>query len=101
METARVPLAEAKTKLSAVVDDVRRTARRYIVVRHGRPAAAIVSVEDLDRLESSDRPDDHAGGALALLGLWADVGDERIDELFGEVMRSRAKDKGRKVELEP
>ena len=48
----KVTLAEAKAKFSAVVDEVRRTSRRYVIERHGRPAAAVVSVEDLAKLES-------------------------------------------------
>ncbi len=98
--TTRVSLAEAKAKLSAVVDDVRRTARRYLIERHGRPAAAIISVEELARLEEADLLGPAPAGALALVGAWSDVADEAIDEFLDDVLRSRAEDTGRPVRLE-
>src|SRR5207302_7202078 len=96
----RVSLAEAKAKLSAVVDDVRRTSRRYLIERHGRPAAAIISVEELERLEASDLLGPSPAGALALVGAWGDVEDAAIDAFLNEVLRSRAADTGRPVRLE-
>lgn len=94
-------LADAKAKFSAVVDDVRHTANRYLVMRHGKPAAAIVSVEDLEQLDAADALGPSPAGALALVGLWADVGDAAIDEFVEAVYRSRAEDLGRPVDLEP
>lgn len=95
----RVSLAEAKAKLSAVVDDVRRTSRRYLIERHGRPAAAIISVEELERLEVSDLLRPNPAGALALVGAWSDVSDEAIEEFLDDVLRSRTEDAGRPVHL--
>jgi prevent-host-death family protein len=97
----KVSLAEAKAKLSAVVDDVRRTANRYLIERHGRPAAAIVSVEELERLEGSDPLGPNPAGALALVGGWSDVTDAALDEFLNEVYRAREEDMGRDVHLEP
>jgi prevent-host-death family protein len=99
--TTRVGLAEAKAKLSAVVDDVRRTARRYLIERHGRPAAAIISVEDLRMLEASDLLGPTPAGALAIVGAWSEVDDDAIDEFLEDVLRSRTQDTGRRVQLEP
>jgi prevent-host-death family protein len=95
----KVSLAEAKAKLSAVVEDVRRTSRRYLIERHGKPAAAIVSVEELERLEDSDLLSPSPAGALALVGAWGDVDDDVIDESLDDVYRTRAKDTGRRVRL--
>ncbi|MCA9823433.1 MAG: type II toxin-antitoxin system Phd/YefM family antitoxin [Dehalococcoidia bacterium] len=97
----RVNLAEAKAKFSAVVDDVDRKERRYVIVRHGRPVAAIVSMEDLARLEESTTQLPSPAGALALVGLWADVDEEAIDKFLGEVHESRERDPGRPVHLQP
>ena len=93
----RVSLAEAKAKLSAVVDDVRGSARRYLIERHGRPAAAIISVDELTRLEATDLLSPSPGGALALVGAWGDIPDATIDEFVADIARSRAEDTGRPV----
>ena len=98
--TTIVNLSEAKARLSAVVDDVRRTGRRYLIERHGKPAAAIVSVEEMERLESRDLGP-HPLGALALIGAWDVVEDEVIDQFIEDVYRSRSEDLGRSVQLEP
>jgi prevent-host-death family protein len=98
--TTRVNLADAKAKFSAVVDDVRHTANRYLVMRHGKPAAAIVSVEDLERLEGRSLPDSQPLGFLALLGAGGDITDEEIDEFIEDIYAARAADTGRPVDLE-
>jgi prevent-host-death family protein len=95
-----VSIAEAKAKLSSVVDDVRKTSERYVIERHGKPAAAIISVEDLERLEESAQLGPRPAGALALLGLWSDVDDEDIDKFLEDVYRSREADLGRPVDLD-
>src|SRR4051812_23541340 len=103
METRarRVSLAEAKAKLSAVVDDVRHGSHRYLIERHGKPAAAIVSVEELEKLEALDQSAARPAGLLAFVGAWGDVDDGVIDEFLEEIYRTRAEDMGRPVELEP
>jgi hypothetical protein len=44
---------------------VRRTSRRYLIERHGRPSAAITSVEDLERSKEADLLVPVLAGALA------------------------------------
>jgi prevent-host-death family protein len=97
----RISLGEAKAKLSAVVDDVRHGSGRYLIERHGKPAAAIVSVEELEKLEGLDQPGRKPLGALALVGLWADVEDKDIDEFLDVVYKARSEDLGRPVDLAP
>src|SRR4051812_21888373 len=96
----RISLAEAKAKLSAVVDEVRRGSRRYLIERHGKPAAAIVSVEELEKLEQLDEPKVQPLGFLALVGLWSDVDDKDMDEMVEYIYRTREEDTGRPVDLE-
>lgn len=50
----RVGTHEAKTHLSEYLNRVAYAGERVIVVRHGKPVAALVSVEDLHRLEALD-----------------------------------------------
>ena len=41
-------LAEAKDKLSAVVNDVTSTHEHYTITRNGRPVAVVLPVDDLE-----------------------------------------------------
>lgn len=41
-----VPISEAKTNLSGLVDAVRTDGEARVIVRHRKPAAVLVSVED-------------------------------------------------------
>ncbi len=45
---------EAKTHLSEYLNRVAYRGERILVERHGKPVAALVSVEDLRRLEAQD-----------------------------------------------
>jgi prevent-host-death family protein len=50
-----------KNRLSEVVDQVKREHGRVVITKHGRPAAVVLSIDDLESLEetlgvlSSDR----------------------------------------------
>jgi antitoxin YefM len=48
-----IPLADAKARLSAVLDGVRDTHERVVITRNGRPEAVIMSVSDLESLEET------------------------------------------------
>jgi antitoxin YefM len=48
-----IPLADAKARLSAVLDEVRDTHERVIITRNGRPEAVIMSASDLEALEET------------------------------------------------
>ena len=51
MET--LPLADVKNRLSEVVDRVASQHDRVIITRNGRPAAVLVSPDDLEALEET------------------------------------------------
>jgi antitoxin YefM len=51
--TMTIPLADAKARLSAVLDQVRDTHDRVVITRNGRPEAVIISVSDLETLEDT------------------------------------------------
>lgn len=48
-----VPLGEAKDRLSEYVTGVERTHDRVTITRHGRPAAVLISADDLAGLEET------------------------------------------------
>jgi len=51
--TEILPLAEARNRLSELAGRVEATHERIIVTRNGRPAFAIVSLEDIESLEET------------------------------------------------
>ena len=51
MET--VPLSEAKDRLSSLVDAVAREHEQVEITRHGKPAAVLISRDDLDALHDT------------------------------------------------
>ena len=51
--TMVIPLADAKARLSAVLDEVRDTHDRVVITRNGRPEVVIISVSDLEALEDT------------------------------------------------
>jgi antitoxin YefM len=48
-----MPLADVKNKLSEVVDRLAREHGRVVITKHGRPAAVVLSVDDLEGLEET------------------------------------------------
>ena len=51
MET--LPLATVKAQLSTLVDQVEDTHDRVLITRNGKPAAILISPEDLESLEAT------------------------------------------------
>lgn len=49
----QMPLAELKNRLSEVVDRLEREHGRVVITKHGRPAAVVLSVADLESLEET------------------------------------------------
>lgn len=48
-----VPLSEAKDTLSALVEAAQSTHDIVTITRHGRPAAVLMSVDDLESLQET------------------------------------------------
>jgi antitoxin YefM len=53
MPAEQLPLAEVKNRLSEVVDRLEREHGRVVITKHGRPAAVLLSLEDLESLEET------------------------------------------------
>ena len=48
-----LPLADVKNRLSEVIDRLEREHGRVVVTKHGKPAAVMLSIEDLESLEET------------------------------------------------
>ncbi|HEX3828204.1 MAG TPA: type II toxin-antitoxin system Phd/YefM family antitoxin [Sporichthyaceae bacterium] len=48
-----IPLADVKNRLSEVVDRLEREHGRVVITKHGRPAAVVLSIADLEGLEET------------------------------------------------
>lgn len=49
----QMALRDVKNRLSEVVDHVEREHDRVVITKHGRPAAVVVSIDDLQSLEET------------------------------------------------
>jgi len=49
----QMPLAELKNRLSEVVERLEREHGRVVITKHGRPAAVVLNVADLEGLEQT------------------------------------------------
>lgn len=98
--TRTVTSAEAKAHFSELVGQVAYGGNQVIIERRGKPVAALVSVADLERLKQGQPGSGRPRGALALLGLWRDVGDDIIDSIVVDIYAQRELETGRPVELE-
>ncbi len=49
-----VTATQAKDQLSALLERTRGAGERIVIEKHGKPAGALVSIEDLKRLERLD-----------------------------------------------
>ena len=80
----QMPLKDVKNRLSEVVDKVEREHDRVVITKHGRPAAVVVSVDDLESLEQT----------LDILSRPALIKAirESLDELAGEGAQVLSKD---------
>jgi|GEM_PF-174234 len=97
----KVSAAEAKSQLSSLVARVAHGREHFLIERRGKPLAALVGVDDLERLERYRATSERPLGALALTGAWAEVDDADLDCLIDELYRIRENDAGRPVEMEP
>lgn len=48
-----LPLADVKNRLSEVVERLEQEHGRVVITKHGRPAAVVLSAEDLEGLEET------------------------------------------------
>ena len=98
--TKRISAAQAKAHLSDLMAQVAYGGEQYVIERRGKPVAALVSVDDLQRLEQGRATSARPLGALAIVAAWREVDDEDLDAVIAEIYSERARDTGRPVPLE-
>ncbi|MEO7909104.1 MAG: type II toxin-antitoxin system Phd/YefM family antitoxin [Roseiflexaceae bacterium] len=92
--------ADIKARLSEMIGKVVYGHERLVVLRRGKPVAAIVSLQDLRRLEALDASGTEKTDAHPIMrafGGWAKRDD--LDTLIDEIYQNRAATLGREVEL--
>ena len=102
--TQSVDTSVVKAQLSEFIGRVAYRKERLLVLRRGKPVAALVSVEDLRRLEtadaaageSTDKPAMHP--IMRAYGGWAES-DDLGDEFVAEIYADRLKAVGREIDL--
>ena len=80
MKTISVQVAEAKRHFSDYLAKSSIGDSRVIITRRGRPAAALVSIDDLRELEQLDKRQ----GLAAIVGKWSGFG-----QIAGDVLAAR------------
>ena len=91
-------VAEARGTFSALIEGVQHRSERYVIERHGKPAAALVSVEELERLTAEQPAPSGRTGGWGLIGLLSDVmTDEEIDEMVEAIYEGRERDVPRDI----
>ena len=86
-------LAEAKDRLSAVVNDVTSTHEHYTITRNGRPVAVVLPVDDLEALEETIFWLEREIARLRAGDTPADGPDTSGDEMT-EIMEGRRRENG-------
>ncbi len=81
MSTETITVVQARSDFSNLLAQAELLDRRFVIARHGKPKAALVSVKDLARLEAlesaaaaSSPEREQAVQALQMAGLLAPVG---------------------------
>jgi len=100
--TRALGTAEIKARLSEIINRVAFGRERLIVLRRGKPIAALVSVHDLRQLEALDTAgsgseNENHHPVMRAFGGWADRAD--LDELLAEIYADREAATGREVAL--
>lgn len=88
-----VPLAEAKDRLSALVNEISTTHAHYTITRNGRPVVVMLPVDDLDALEETIFWLEREVARLRSGEPPADDGGEITGEEMAELMRRRSQER--------
>ncbi len=91
----KLSVADAKKHLSEIMSRVAYNNERFLIERRGKPMAALVSAEDLARLEREPKP---PRGLMAAVGAWSEF--DELDQMVQEIYKQRGEAKDRDVNLD-
>ena len=105
MDFESVPFTVARSQLAELVGRVAYGGERIVLSRHGKPAVALVSIADLEKLQAMDAPEqfvrlggpefDRAGASMPQLRRNLDVAAEHSDPSRHDPTRSQRPDHAR------
>lgn len=94
MTATAISVADAKAHISELIAKSQHTHTRFVITRRNKPVAALVSLEDLQRLEQQEEKQ----GLAAIAGKWQ--GFEEVEEGMGDLETLRSNGgSGRDVSL--
>ncbi len=86
-------LADVKNRLSEVIDSLEREHGRVVVTKHGRPAAVMMNVDDLESLEETLEILSHPAVMAEVRAGEEDVAQRRTDRLSRDELLARLAEK--------
>ncbi|MEI5102445.1 type II toxin-antitoxin system Phd/YefM family antitoxin [Streptomyces sp. PmtG] len=73
-----IPVTQARAELADLINRVVYGGERVVVTRHGKPLVALVSADDLRRLEEAEEPQqDQVISSVSSIGASASAAGER------------------------
>ena len=87
-----IGVAEVKKSFSAVISEVSLKGEHFVIEKKGKPMAALVSVQDLQRIEDS-KEKEKKKGLLVAIGAWEDFED--LENTVSAIYERRKKSKDR------
>ena len=97
--TKKVSAAQAKAHFSALMAEAAYGGQPIVIERKGKPIAALVSMDDVERLEQDKPTLMRPLGALALVGAWRELEDHDLESFMADIYAGRKNDTGRVVAL--
>jgi len=82
-------LADVKNRLSEVIDTLEREHGRVVVTKHGRPAAVMINVDDLESLEETLEILSNPALMAAIRAGEDDIAELRTEQLSRDDMLAR------------
>jgi prevent-host-death family protein len=94
-----VSAADARAHFSALISEVEHGNARIVIERDGHPVAALVSIEELERLGDNGNISTEPQRLSGIVGAWGELEDEEIDAIVRDIYVQREKDMPRPFDL--